>query len=236
MKKEIFLNSAERCCENGCRLLDEAQLLEFEKTLATRYYLAMIAQEEAAKAFLLYLVAVEAVPWTSFVRRATRDHQCKHLIGIILDYISPKIDDILQGKWRPEFPAKVADAMNLFRHEKLKRWESKNWLWAEDPEYDSDALMVAEGKRDRDKQRALYVEIGGNAEVASSPAQITNGQAADEYERGRRFCACVGGLLEARSGFAYDIEQVEKCFKALFSEPSVFIEPHITCSRIKSLS
>lgn len=87
MTKETFLNSAKRCCENGRRLLDEAQLLEFEKPLATRYYLSMIAQEEAAKAFLLYLVTVEALPWTPFLLRATRDHQCKQLVGIVLDYI-----------------------------------------------------------------------------------------------------------------------------------------------------
>ena len=55
MTKETFLSSAKRCCKNGRRLLDETELLEFEKLPATRYYLSMIAQEEAAKAFLLYL-------------------------------------------------------------------------------------------------------------------------------------------------------------------------------------
>jgi len=231
MTKETFLNSAKRCCENGRRLLDEAQLLEFEKPLATRYYLSMIAQEEAAKAFLLYLVTVEALPWTPFLLRATRDHQCKQLVGIVLDYISPDTDEFLRRmdmcvleKRKLQLPSSVADAMNLLRHEKIRRWESRLWVWAEDPEYDEVALEVADGKRDRDKQRALYVELGRNGQVGATPDRVTKIQADDEYERGRRFEACVRDLVEGGTGAAWDFERVEGCFKALFSQPNAFIE------------
>lgn len=231
MTKTLFLDSAKRCCENGRRLLDEAELLEFEKVAATRYYLSMIAQEEAAKAFLLYLVTVEALPWTPFLLRATRDHQCKQLVGIILDYISPDTDEFLRrmDMWRLEkrqlqLPASVADAMNLLRHEKIRRWESKLWVWAEDPEYDKAALKVADGTRDRDKQRALYVELSRNGQVGATPERVTNIQANDEYERGRRFEACVRGLVEGGPRFAWDLERIEDSFKALFSHPSAFIE------------
>jgi len=96
MSKVNFLDSAKHCCENSRRLLDSAELLEFEKVLATRYYLSMIAQEETAKAFLLYLVGVNALPWTPFLLRATRDHRCKQLVGIILDYISPDTDEFIR--------------------------------------------------------------------------------------------------------------------------------------------
>lgn len=64
MTTENFLYSAKKCCENSCRLLDEADLLDLEKVPATRYYLSIISQEETAKAFLLYLVGVNALPWT----------------------------------------------------------------------------------------------------------------------------------------------------------------------------
>lgn len=233
--KQTFFDSAKRCCENGCRLLDEVELLEFENPPATRYYLSMIAQEEAAKAFLLYLVAVEALPWTPFLLRATRDHQCKQLVGIILDYIAPDIDEfllrmdarILEQK-QPQLPASVADAMNLLYHEKIRRWESNWWFCAEDPEYDKTALDVAEGKRDRDKQRALYVELGKNGQVGTTPEQVTKMQADEEYERGRRFDACVRGLLKGRTGTAWDFERVEDCFKALFSQPSAITESPMT--------
>jgi len=223
--KQTFSNSAKRCCKNGSRLLNEAQLLEFEKPPATRYYLSMIAQEESAKAFVLYLVMVEALPWTPLLLRATRDHRCKQLVGIIIDYISPdideflrRIDEIISKKKQLQLPASVADAMNLLYHEKIKRWESNLWVWAEDPEYDKTALWVAEGKRDRDKQRALYVELDRNGRVCVTPEQVTEILANDEYERGRRFEQCVRGLIEGDTGCAWDFERIEDCFNALFSQ------------------
>lgn len=226
-----FLESAKRCCENGRRLLAEAELLESEKTLSTRYYLSMIVQEEAAKAFLLYLVSVKAVPWTPILLRSTRDHQCKQLVGIILDYMSPDTDEFLRrlqawklGEKHPPLPRMVADAMNLLRHEKIRRWESWTWWWSEDPEYDKTALGVADGKRDREKQRALYVELTQNGELATSPEQITEKQANDEYERARRTEQCAANLLERGPDSAWDFETVESCFRALFSESLIVIE------------
>ena len=231
MIKETYLDSAKQCCENSRRLLDEAQLLEFEKPPSTRYYLSMIAQEEAAKAFLLYLVAVDALPWTPFLLRATRDHRCKQLVGVILDYISPDTDEFIRRmdilileKRQLELPRTVADSMNLLRHEKIRRWESGSWVWAKDPEYDKSAIEVADGKRDMDKQRALYVELGSNGQVSTLPKQVTVNQTNNEYERGHRFEACVRGLVEDGTYPAWDIERVEGCFKALFSQSSAFIE------------
>ena len=231
MSKVNFLDSAKHCCENSRRLLDSAELLEFEKVLATRYYLSMIAQEETAKAFLLYLVGVNALPWTPFLLRATRDHRCKQLVGIILDYISPDTDEFIRrleawqpGEKQPSIPPMVADAMNLLRHEKFRRWESKNWWWAEDPQYDKAALGVAEGKRDIEKQRALYVELCQNGEVAATPEQVTEEQANEEYERAHRFDTSVRNLVERGPNSAWDYERVESCFRTLFSESNAFIE------------
>jgi len=231
MPEVNFLDSAKQCCENSRRLLDEAELLEFEKILSTRYYLSMIAQEESAKAFLLYLVGVNVLPWTPFILRATRDHQCKQLVGIILDYISPDIEEFLRrldtwkpGENPPALPANVADAINLLRHEKIKRWESKNWWWAEDPDYDKAALRVANGMRDKEKQRALYVELRQNGEIISTPEQVTEKQSNDEYERACRVETCVRNLVELRTHFAWDYERVEDCFRVLFSELNVSIE------------
>ena len=233
MNREPFLRSAKGCCENGRRLLDEAELLEFEKCPATRYYLSMIAQEEAAKAFVLYLVTVDALSWTPFLLRATRDHKCKQLVGIILDYISPDTDEFLRRmdlwvleKKQLQLPNSVADAMNLLRHEKIRRWESGWWVWAEDPEYDKSALDVAEGKRDRDKQRALYVELGKNGQIGGTPERLAKNQADDEYERGRRFESCIRSLLDG--GTAWDLERIEGYFEALFSNASVFIDSQLT--------
>jgi len=42
-------------------------------------------------------------------------------------------------------------------------------VWAEDPEYDADALAVAEGELDRLKQDALYVRLARDGGAASIP-------------------------------------------------------------------
>lgn len=231
--RQVFLDSAKRCCENGRRLLEEAEFLKFEKPPATHYYLSIIAQEEAAKAFMLYLVSVEVLPWTPFLLRATRDHKCKQLLCIILDYIAPDYDEFLRRtdamileKKQLQLPASVADAMNLLRHEKIRRWESESWFWAEDPDYDKTALDVADGKRDRDKQRALYIELGRSGQVGSTPDQVTQIQADEEYERACRFETCVSDLVGGRTDGMWDFERVEGCFRALFSQRNAFIESH----------
>jgi len=118
----------------------------------------------------------------------------------------------------------VRDAMNILRHEKIRRWESKNWFWAEDPEYDRKAIWVAEGKRDKEKQRALYVELNATGEVCATPEQITGTHSNDEYERGRRFQSCLDSLANNEVNGAWDYKRVENCFRALFSEPIALLE------------
>lgn len=47
--------------------------------------LAMLAQEEYAKAFMLVLVRDGCLPWTRELRRAARNRECKHLVGVIIE-------------------------------------------------------------------------------------------------------------------------------------------------------
>jgi hypothetical protein len=138
-----------------------------------------------------------------------------------------KIDMSRLNNYQTNLPSSVADAMNLLCHEKIRRWESNTWCWAEDPEYDQDALSVADGKRDKEKHRALYVELGRNGQVIATPKQVTEIQANEEYERGRRCEACARSLVEG-SRSAWDIDRVEGCFKALFSRASVSREAQET--------
>lgn len=215
--KKSFITSAIQCCDNARRLLDEAEILEFEEPPATRLYLSMISQEEAAKAFLLHLVAVEALPWTPLLLRAMRDHQCKQLVAIILDYMSD-MDALLRSKSLLNLPVTVADAMNILCHEKIRRWESKNWVWVEEPEYDKTAQRVVDGVRDKEKQRALYVEIGRTGQVATVPTRETVARSDEEFRRGCRIERCTRGLLEAVPYAAWDCERIVSCFRALFSE------------------
>jgi|SRR6266849_1031 len=152
--------SAKAVLHNARRLLIDADLLQFDQPPATAYYLALIAQEECAKAFLLGLVCRQVIPWSSHILRASRDHTCKQLLCVVMEYLNPEQDEFLERcnavvlrHEQPRFPAKVADAMNILRHEKIGRWISPSWVWAEDPKYDEDAQAIANGQFDRRKRR-----------------------------------------------------------------------------------
>jgi AbiV family abortive infection protein len=219
-----YIKSAKLCLENAERLLDEAQWIEHLDPPSSMYYLSIIAQEECAKGYLLYLVSSKMVPWHPLILRAAHDHKCKQLLCIVLDYLYPDVDEFLRrtdvaviGERKPGFPAKVADAINILRHEKIGMWESKTWVWPEDPEYDETALSVYEGKRDAEKQQSLYVELSKTGEVCSTPWKVTKEQAAAEYEMARRFDAFLQFLKSGEQPIGIDYEAVENAFKSLFS-------------------
>lgn len=180
-----WTKAIEACARNAERLRDGVEFLRYDEHRATAFALAVLSQEEYAKAFLLQLVDRDIVAWTAEVGRALRDHRCKHLVVLIMDWLSPPLDEWLErmdlkliGTIR-QIPRHVADAMNILRHEKIGRWESRNWVWAEDPEYDRYAQRVAHGVIDNEKQDALYVRLGGNGEVLCEPTGMTT-EALDE--------------------------------------------------------
>lgn len=72
--------SIDACIANGDRLLDDALLLEFQEPASTRLMVSILAQEEFAKAFLLFLVKQEIIPWDSDLLRVMKIHSCKHLV------------------------------------------------------------------------------------------------------------------------------------------------------------
>ena len=47
----------------------------------------MFAQEEFSKAFVFYLVREEIAQLSKPLLRAVHDHSCKHLVGMIMDYM-----------------------------------------------------------------------------------------------------------------------------------------------------
>lgn len=222
--KYRFTKSAKLCLENGQRLLDEAELLEFEDPPSTRYFLSMIAQEECAKGFMLFLVSIKIIPWNSQIFRATRDHRCKQLLCVVIDFLTDdnefinRINSFILENKRLDIPARVNDSMFILRHEKIGRWESNAWVWAEDPSYEETALRVSEGKQDRVKQRSLYVELGKTGEVHATPKEITQEQATAEYERGRRFTSFLKDLTSGEIPTSVDYKNVEQGFRALFSK------------------
>ena len=75
--------------DNGRKLLDDAKLLFDWDRYSTALALAVLAQEEFAKAFLLQLVRDEALPWLPEIQRSIARHQCKHLFALVMEWLPP---------------------------------------------------------------------------------------------------------------------------------------------------
>jgi AbiV family abortive infection protein len=247
-----YLDSAKECLSNGKRLLENIEWLDSASQRSTSFALATIAQEEFAKAFLLILVARSVLKWNSLIYRATRDHKCKQLLGVVMEYLEPEDFLAASATWHKGheermalldayktssddrekreiwerlealrakdnlLPAAVADSINIFRHEKIRRWESRNWWWGEPPTYDKKARSVAAGNMDRNKQDSLYVRLGKTGAVVTTPSSC-NQDAAAAVEIAKRFETLIGRLLQYPDGRGFEYEKVENAFKVLFS-------------------
>jgi hypothetical protein len=152
------------------------------------------------------------------------DHACKQLVGVLIEYADFQWETLeeLQSHYEHEYligddvPVQVADAMDILRHEKIGRWESKSWDWVDPPEYDPSILRIAEGRRDRMKQDALYVRIGRDGRVISTPAKITSASATEEIARAKRYGSFVRYLLPEPGGSSITYSKLRKFLSALF--------------------
>jgi AbiV family abortive infection protein len=212
--------------ENGDRLVEDARwLLDLER-YPTAFALSILAQEEYAKAFLLHLVKAGAIPWTVEVRRTLRDHTCKQLLALIMDFLQPDWDDFLvkltaQRKTLP-FPSHIADALNIVRHEKAVEYKDSDWLWDDTKPCDPKARKIADGNVDREKQNALYVGIGKTGQLVSTPLLIDVERAEAEYKR----TANLGQMFSRKDAkvspvLSLEYEMVFEAFRLLFGLTSV---------------
>jgi AbiV family abortive infection protein len=92
---ERLSTSVDACVSNGRNLFEDASLLFNWHRFSTALALAVLAQEEFSKAFILQLVSDSALPWIQPVRQSISRHQCKHLLAIVMDWL-PNIDDWLE--------------------------------------------------------------------------------------------------------------------------------------------
>lgn len=222
----VLERSIDATTTNGKALLEDASFLFDWDRFSTAFALAVLAQEEFAKAFLLQLVADEALPWLPEVQRSMARHQCKHLLAIVMDWLPSwdgfdfmgqhkrdterherkmawlqrSIERRRHGLPEPDpsdpepveqeipFPADVAAALNIYRHEQIERMRT-GFPWKDEEWSEGAARKVADGWLDRQKQSALYVDITKTGEVGLHPALITKEQAAQAIERAKRVAA-----------------------------------------------
>jgi len=218
---EKYEEAIEACIENGKRLLEDSENLKDFERFASAKALAILAQEEFAKAYIIKLVKEGAVPWCDEILRATRDHHCKQLMAILMEYLfTPwNVESLMERDKRikekfPDFnlPSKVADALNIFCHEKIGRWKSSSWFWAEDPKYDDEAKKVWKGKIEKAKQSALHVSVGKDGNVTNIPRSDI-----DEVSKQIEYAEILEEVASGHDCFAFtEKEYVKSALKEIF--------------------
>jgi AbiV family abortive infection protein len=88
-KDDVLTKSISETLANGKRLLEDAKTLFESDRFSTAFALSVLSQEEFAKAFLLQLVLDDALPWLPAVQRSMARHQCKHLLGVVMEWLPP---------------------------------------------------------------------------------------------------------------------------------------------------
>jgi hypothetical protein len=147
---------------NGKRLLSDARLVSdpWDGFLSddenfpwkpTSLALAILAEEEFAKGFLLFLVGKRIIPWTGGVKRAARDHSCKHLLSALMEYANPDLDQMNASLKRIQAMMKLYDEMDPLYAALTKLHEETMHL--------DFARYVQEVKAIRERLNALWSEI-----------------------------------------------------------------------------
>ncbi len=176
--------------ENAGRLFEDAKLLEEMHRFPTAYALCILAQEEYGKAFLLYLTEKQSIPWTIGLKRALRNHHCKQLVGLLMEYLQRKdflelLEDPDRFRGASSLPGHVMDAMHIIVHEHINDLERNDWL-DETEKVHPVANRIARGVLDREKQAGLYVGVGWNGTVQRAPAMITAARCREEIGRTKK--------------------------------------------------
>ena len=219
---ERFQRSITACIENAKRLLEDAEWSLNQGS--TGLALALLAQEEAAKAFVLTLVRDGVLPWTQDVRRSLYVHEGKHLVCVVMEWLSAAgeqrrirgVKALTSPDSPTQLPADVAVAMNIFRHEMIERVGSRAPAHYDD--WRGRARKLADGKVDRKKQSALYVHIGPDGSLASAPSTALDGYN-EEMIRAKALVEFAGDADgQAILAFRPEYELFTELFRAMFAD------------------
>jgi AbiV family abortive infection protein len=206
--------------ENAKCLFDDATFLEEWGRFPTAHALCILAQEEYGKAFLLYLVEKQSVPWTAGLQKALRHHQCKQLVALLMEYLQRK--DFLELLGEPDrfrgastLPEHIIDVIQIIVHEHIRECDRDEWLDA-DQKVHPVANRIARGMLDREKQAGFYVHVGVNGAVRKAPTIITAERCREEIARTKRVAECFyvhKGAIYA--GASFDLPKIVATFEVL---------------------
>jgi AbiV family abortive infection protein len=174
---------------NAARLFEDATLLEEWERYPTAYALAVLAQEEYGKAFLVHLAADHGVPWTPELEKATRNHLCKQLVALVLEYVSRKdffdlIEEPDRFRGASTLPGHVLSAIEIIVHEHMRHYSRAEW--SEGAQVHPVANRIARGVLDREKQTGFYVYVGSDGRIRRAPGMISASRCREELARTER--------------------------------------------------
>jgi hypothetical protein len=218
--------AAEEAIKNGRKLLEYSDFSGHDEAKGLSFALAVIAQEEFAKAFLYCLIADGALAPHRLILRTTKDHVSKQLLGLVMEYLSPDVEEFLQrveqhssDEYRDEaFAFEIADPLNIFRHVRIERWRSGFPNMDESEFQDIAARHVAKGSADEEKQDGLYVRVGRDGSIASTPASITPDEAMRARNRAQRLASFADSVLEKNTEHLIGFDRVVAALTAICAD------------------
>lgn len=223
--EDRYHRSVQACIKNARRLLEDAEWVSNRASIGLA--LAMLAQEECAKAFLLALIRDGVLPWSGEIRRSLSVHECKHLLTVIMEWLmvvnERRLNELLMRSTKDigtaqrirQLPAEVATAMNIYRHEMIERLGKRSP--GRYTEWRGVARGVAEGQHDRKKQRALYVSINEVGDVESLPP-TSEEQFTKEFARAKALIEFANDV-DGECPFARDeYELFADVFRSMFGD------------------
>jgi AbiV family abortive infection protein len=221
MHLEGLRDTVKSVIENAERLFDDAKLLEGMERFPSAYAISILAQEEFGKAFLLHLAAEQRVPWTPGLQRALRNHQCKQLVALVMEYIQRK--DFLELLQEPDrfrgassLPAHVMDAIHIVVHEHIRELDRAAWVDEGERKVHPIANRIAHGILDREKQSGIYIHVGWNGTIRKAPHMVTAQRCQEEIARTERVGSVFwtsDGRVQAAASF--DLPKIMALFEAL---------------------
>lgn len=179
-----LIASAHACLNNASTTLDDARFLMDGKRFDRAFALAILAQEECAKCFMLCTCSLQP-RWDLAIWKALRQHERKQaLVEVMECYVNWFMQHnafALRLNGSALIPSPISYTP---RPEEFAAWRS---------EVRKD--VIDKGSVDRSKQRALYVAIDKNGKVSSVPS-CTQEQAAAQLKKATTFQKVASSQLK----------------------------------------
>jgi len=215
----VLKNSTREAFSNAERLFEDAKNLYEWDSYPTAYALCILAQEEYGKSFLLHLASENAVPWSGGLERALRNHKCKQLVALIMDYLQRKdfsdlLDDPDSFRGASTLPSYVLDAIHIIVHEHVRGLTQEEWLDESAPLHPT-VKRIARGMIDREKQTGFYVEVGADGKVGKNPSGITPERCKKEVERTGRVASTLYDHEGIVRTYALELPKIAATFQVL---------------------